>query len=122
MLNPTNCFRPSLESLSDRLAPTALPFGGSIVVSTAVHGTQLTESVVYTAPNGQVVTEEGTFAINVRTGAVSGTFSVTSPTGQVLATGTVTADPNSTGGYDGEVTVTGAGGRAFTHDFSIPVS
>ncbi|QJW99344.1 hypothetical protein [Frigoriglobus tundricola] len=150
MLKPISRFQPSLEALSDRLTPTTLPLGGSIVVTTAVHGTQLTESIVYTTPNGKEVTEEGTFAINLRTGAVNGTLSVTGPGGQVLATGavkavpisgggydaevtvdgpggqvlatgSVTAVPNSDGGYDGEVTVTGPGGRTFTHDFSIPV-
>jgi hypothetical protein len=110
-----------LESLGSRITPTTLPFGGNLSITTALKGTQFTETILYTAPNGLTVSEVGTFTIDYRTNSVSGSFVVTGTNQETVLTGTVTAEELNASQLDGVIALTGSSGQIFTYDFSIPL-
>jgi hypothetical protein len=75
-----------VEVLETRDTPTTFtgPLGGTVTIEGGFQNGAFVQSVVVVAPNGQtVLTEQGQFVVNPRTGAVTGTISVVGVGGNV---------------------------------------
>jgi hypothetical protein len=106
-----------VEVLETRDTPTTFtgPLGGTVTAESSFQNGAVVQSVVVVGPEGNtLLTEQGQFVVNPRTGAVTGTVSLVGVNGNV-GTGTLT------GQFDGstltETTVfTGANGQTWTQN------
>lgn len=107
----------AVETLEVRETPAVYtgPLGGTVTVEGGFQNGAFTHSVVVVAPNGQtVLTEQGQFVVNPRTGEVTGTVSVVGVGGK-MSTGVLTGqlDDNT---FTETTTFTGPNGQTWTQN------